>query len=71
MKAYLRDKQSFIALSPVPKKDIPDGITIFLDRPNNDYSLPQMTCDIKAGIMRYDLPENIRGHVISAIVKEG
>lgn len=62
MKTYLRDKQSFIAVSPVPKHNVPDGLTVELGNG------VQMQCDIVEGVMRYDVPEQFRGKVVKVFI---
>jgi hypothetical protein len=64
MKAYLRDKQSFVAVSPVPKKDTPGGLKIVLD------TGIEMETDIVKGTMRYDIPEHVQGRVKSVTATE-
>lgn len=63
MKAFLRDGQSFIAVSPTPKEDIENGLVITLEGTS-------MTTDIKAGVMRYDIPEEYRGKITSVAVND-
>jgi hypothetical protein len=64
MKTFLRNNQEFIAVSPVPKHTVPDGLTIQLD------SGVQMQCDLVAGRVRYDIPEEMRGHVTVVFIDE-
>ena len=63
MKAFLRENQAFIALSKMPKKDVKNGITLFMVG-------SQASTDIIAKRMRYDIPEHLRGRIISVLVTE-
>lgn len=64
MRAFLRDKNSFVVISPVPSVDVMQGLILHLKEPNKGYLEPRMTGDIKAGVVRYDIPEELRANVI-------
>ena len=57
MKAIVSKNNRFIQLSERPKDSIIHGLKIFLDKPQNEYSLPIATCTVVRNKMRYSLKE--------------
>ncbi len=60
-----------IYLSPRPKKDIPGGLVIMLNRPRAEGKESFIAADIEKNKKEYDLPELPTGiYIVQAFIKD-
>jgi len=60
-----------IYIRPTPKKDIPQGLVIQLNKPREEKSEPFVSTDILAGQKEYALPNFPRGiYVVNVFIKK-
>lgn len=71
MRAIVSKNNKFIQLSEKPKECISYALKIYLDKPQNDCSLPVATRSLVAGKIRYSLKELGYPNVLRIEIKNG
>lgn len=68
-KAKVSKNGKFIYLSEAPLWNVTDGLVVYLNESNDQYSLPIMYTDLIKGKKRYYLPEDFNNNIIDIEVR--